>query len=77
MFMVIYSSCQQETNSSIPLHPNQTEHCPLHVSFTGSSRFQKQVQSLSCVQLFAPKDYSMLVFPALHHLLEFAKIHVH
>ena len=67
MFMVIYSSCQQETNSSIPLQPNQTEHCPLRVSFTSSSRFQKQVQSLSCVQLFATQGlrHASLPCPSL------------
>ena len=35
------------------------------------------VQSLSCVRLCDPMDCSMPGFPVLHHLPEFAQIHVH
>ena len=35
------------------------------------------VQSLSCVQLSDPMDYSMSGFPVLHHLPELAQTHVH
>ena len=35
------------------------------------------VQSLSCVQLCHSMDYSMPGFLVLHHLPEFAQIHVH
>ena len=31
----------------------------------------------SCLTLWNPKDCSMAGFPVLHHLLEFAQIHVH
>ena len=34
------------------------------------------VQSLSCLWLCDPMDYSMPGFPALHYLPEFAQIHV-
>ena len=35
------------------------------------------VQSLSCLWLCDPMDYSMPGFPALHYLPKFAQIHVH
>ena len=35
------------------------------------------VQSLSCVWLCDPMDYSTPGFPVLHHLPEFAQTHVH
>ena len=35
------------------------------------------VQSLSCVQLCNPMDYSMPGSPILHCLMEFTQIHVH
>ena len=35
------------------------------------------VQSLSCVQLCDPKDWSTPGFPVLHYLLELAQTHVH
>ena len=35
------------------------------------------VQSLNCVQLCNPTDCSMLGFPVLHYLLEFAQIYVY
>ena len=35
------------------------------------------VQSLSCVRLCDPMDYSMSGFPVLHHLPEFTQTHVH
>ena len=35
------------------------------------------VQSLGCVQLCDPMDYSTAGFPVLHHILEFAQTHAH
>ena len=35
------------------------------------------VQSLSCLTLCKPIDYSMPGFPVLHHLPELAQTHVH
>ena len=54
-----------------------------HFIFLSSRKLQLPffvvvVQWLSHVQLFVtPMDYSMLGFPVLHCLLEFAQIHVH
>ena len=45
------------------------------VKIMASSRIHS-VQSLSCVQLCDPVDCSMPGFPVLHHLSEFAQIHV-
>ena len=40
--------------------------------------FWKLVQLLSCVRFFATTwTAAQLGFPVLHHLLEFAQIHVH
>ena len=50
----------------------------LHIMILGSRLFHLVVvQSPSCQTLCDPMDCSMLGFPVLHHLLEFAQTHIH